>query len=120
MALTGRADRRPMGPPAPLIERLQPLGDALGVDPLPLLVDRAAHMGLPRQGAVSCGGTTRLVRAGDGWIAIALARDDDIDAVQAWLELDEPSADVWSAVDTTAAQKTLDYLETRGALLGLP
>jgi CoA-transferase family III len=120
MALTGRPDRRPMGPPAPLVGQLQSLGDVLGVEPLQLLVDRAAHMGLTRHGAISCGGSTRLVRAADGWIAIALAREDDIEAVPAWLELDTPPTDVWPAVEAAAAQKPLDDLEARGVLVGLP
>ena len=77
-------------------------------------------MGLSRHGAVSCGGATRLVRAADGWLAVALSREDDIDAVPAWLELDGATTDVWSAVATVAAKRTLGYLEARGVLLGLP
>jgi hypothetical protein len=77
-------------------------------------------MGLTRHGAISCGGTTRLVRAADGWFAVGLSREDDIDAVPAWLELDGPSSDVWSDVEAVALQRPVDYLEARGVLVGLP
>ncbi len=56
----------------------------------------------------------------DGWLAVSLARDDDIDAVPAWLELDRATPDVSTAVAAVAARNTLEYLETRGVLLGLP
>src|SRR5262245_45214535 len=103
MALTGRADRPPLGPPATLVERLEPIGLALRVDPLRLLTERAALMGLTRNGDISCGGATRLVRAADGWLAVSLSRDDDVDAVPAWLELDGATSDVWTAVATAVA-----------------
>ena len=120
MALTGREEGLPLGPPTPLVERLAPIGRTLRVDALRLLGERAALMGLTRHGAISCGGATRLVRAADGWLAVSLSRDDDITAVPAWLELDRPQSDVWTAVAAVAARTTLEYLETRGVLLGLP
>ena len=60
-----------------------------GVDALALLGERAALMGLWRRGATSCGGSCRLLRAADGWMAVSLPRDDDMDLVAAWLELDD-------------------------------
>jgi crotonobetainyl-CoA:carnitine CoA-transferase CaiB-like acyl-CoA transferase len=57
----------------------------------------------------------------DGWLAVALAREDDIDAVPAWLEIDAPSDDdPWNVVAEVAAERDTRSLEARGALLGLP
>jgi hypothetical protein len=120
MALTGRSDRPPLGPPAPLVDRLVPVGRVLGIDALPLLGERAALLGLTRHGATSCGLATRLLRARDGWFAVTLSRDDDVDAVPAWLELDHPAPDVWTDVAAVVPHKTLEHLVTRGMLLGLP
>lgn len=120
MALTGRPGRAPLGPPAPLVERLGSIGRHLNVDPLPLLAERAALMGLTRQGETSCGGATRLIRASDGWLAVSLARDDDMEALPAWLELDRSSVDPWADVVASAARNTVEHLESRATLLGLP
>jgi hypothetical protein len=68
---------------------------------------------------MSCGGATRLVRASDGWIAVSLAREDDIDAIPAWLALDRVSADPWTDVVAVAARRSIMHLEQRGVLLGL-
>jgi len=127
MALTGRAGRPPLGPPAPLVERLhrfvEPLAGgapAVVADPLALLAERAALFGLRRHGARSCGGGTRLVRARDGWFGVTLARGDDVGAVPAWLELDGALDDPWSAVEEQAARRGAVELVERAALIGLP
>jgi hypothetical protein len=65
-----------------------------------------------RNGTTSCGGSSRLVRVADGWIAVSLARPSDVDLVPAWLggpELDERLARL-PAIEAV----------TRGRLLGLP
>src|SRR6478735_1769007 len=116
MALTGRPGRPPLGPPAPLVERLAGLAPQLPVDPLSLLVERAALLGLTRRGDTSCGGATRLVRAADGWLAVTLSREDDIDAVPAWLEVDRCGTDPWADVAAVAAGTTVERLECRGVL----
>ena len=60
---------------------------------LGLLAERAAVMGLaPASGRVSCGGATRLVQAADGWLAVSLARDSDVELLPAWLA---PAAVPW-------------------------
>ena len=93
-ALTGRPDGPGLVPPAPVLGRIARLGEAAGADPWATLTERAAVAGLRRQGAVSCGGGTRLLRAADGWLAASLVRPEDVDAVAAWLEIDAacPSA----------------------------
>ncbi len=131
MMLTGPAESAPLGPPAHLVPRLRWLagvlrlhaerqGIELSVDTLQLLVDRAAMSGLSRQGDVSCGGSTRLVRAYDGWIAVALARQPDVDAVAAWLGLDARSDDPWTEVTARARVSTSAEMVDRGRLVGLP
>lgn len=128
MALTGLPEAPPLGPPAGLVARLHAVadhlrtttGDRVDVDPLALLAERAAIAGLRRGGQVSCGGSTRLLRTEDGWLAVGLARTDDIDLVPAWLELPEPPDDLWRAVIAGARAARTGALEERGALLGLP
>jgi hypothetical protein len=74
MALTGRRDGPPLGPPAPLVGRVAHVGEVLrhtsrrlgaeiAIDGLALLGERAALAGLRRNGAISCGGGTRLLAA---------------------------------------------------------
>ena len=129
MALTGRAEGPPLGPPAPLVPRLTAtarriaddsaaMGEPVELDPLALLGERAAACGLTRQGAVSCGGYARLLRAVDGWYAVSLARPDDVALVPAWLEQPGADADPWAALSLT----TMDVvtLVERGRLLGVP
>lgn len=131
MALTGPRDGPGLGPPAPLVDRLdavaaavesrsRQLGRAVSVDPLVLLTERAAITGARRQGQVSCGGATRLLDAADGWLAVTLARSDDVDLVPAWLGLPGPPADTWESVASAAASRPAADLVRAGAELGLP
>ena len=129
MALTGRADA-PCGPPERLVDGVDRLGRAVGgssgsgLDALALLGERAALMGLWRRGAVSCGGSCRLLpTAGGGHVAVSLPRREDLEAVPAWLELDDVPATTpatWSAVATHLAGRDLEPLLERAQLLGLP
>ena len=133
MALSGRPDGPGLGPPEPLVGRLTAwsemvasdaaaLGRGIDVDPLGVLVERAGIAGLRRQGTTSCGGATRLLPAADGWLAVALARPHDVDAVPAWLELDAGAApaDVWDVVAPAVAVRPAAELVERAGLLGLP
>src|SRR5438874_2306924 len=63
--------------------KLAGLRTGVVVDPAVLLFGRAALLGLGRKGRTSPGGSCRLLGAVDGWVAVTLARDDDIDAVPA-------------------------------------
>jgi CoA-transferase family III len=131
MSLTGRSDGDPLGPPRGFVSRLQALGielcDAaraigghLDVQPLALLSERAAIAGLHRRGATSVGGATRLLATAQGWMAISLARPDDVALVPAWLELDGPPADPWAAVASAVSTRSAADLVERARLLGLP
>lgn len=101
------------------------LADLYGADGLGILSSRAAVLGLPRSGRVSCGGATRLLRASDAWIAVALVRPDDLRALPAWLglEQDDPALDdvtqAWPLlVERVALRPAAEIVEV-GALLGL-
>lgn len=121
MALTGRPDRPPLPGPAAVADRLAELAAAVAslsgvvLDGPGLASERAAIGGFRRRGRVSIGGACHLVRAVDGWLAVNLARDSDVDLLPAWLEIDD--ADRWEdAVGTRSAVE----LDERAGLLGLP
>ncbi|HKH03764.1 MAG TPA: CoA transferase [Acidimicrobiales bacterium] len=121
MALTGDADGPPLIAPAGLVARIAALGDAAGgADALALLAERAAIAGLSRRGRTSCGGATRLLRAAGGWVAVSLARQDDVDLVPAWFGLDTPPPDVWAAVGREVGLRPAAVVVADGRLLGLP
>jgi hypothetical protein len=95
------------------------LGDELGVDGPALLHEREVLLGLAPQGAISAGGTCRLLPTADRWMALNLARADDVDAMPAWVgaEFDEP---VWDAVARHAATITAAEGVALAQLLGVP
>lgn len=120
LALTGVPGGEVLVAPEALIERIVALGEPFGVDALALLGERAAIAGLSRQGSTSCGGAARLLPAADGWVAVNLARVDDVDLVPAWLEIDEPAGDPWGEVAGALATRPASEVVARGRLLGLP
>lgn len=131
MALTGRAETAPLGPPAGLVPKLravaatlstraEALGGQVDVDPLVLLGERAALTGLTRRGPTSCGGATRLLPGRDGWVAVSLARPDDVALIPAWLELSSPPGDEWEVIARAAASARGGELVGRARMLGLP
>jgi hypothetical protein len=131
MALTGRSDGPPLGPPPPLLRELERLraelerhasawGRTINFDPLRIVSDRAALVGLTRRGDVSCGGSTRLLHAADGWVAVSLARAADVDLLPAWLGLDAVPADPWPVVTHMLGELCATDAVARGVMLGLP
>jgi hypothetical protein len=97
------------------------LGRTVVVDPVALLVARAELDGLRRRGPFNCGGSARLMRSADGWIVANLARTDDWDLVDAWLQ---PSSPVrrgrWDSVVHEVAGQAASHVVERAVLLGLP
>ena len=129
-ALTGRRWGPTLGGPkgvvpgmGTLAAHLGVLSDRLGrrveVDGVDLLLERARITGHSRQGDLSVGGACRLIQSADGWIALSLARDDDLAAVPAWLECDIDALNA-TAVETVVRARSTDWLIGRAALLGLP
>ena len=130
MWLTGWPDDAPVAPDAPVLARVgatardlaeltAELGTRVVVDAAVLLFGRAALLGLGRKGRTSPGGSCRLLRAVDGWVAVTLARDDDIDAVPAitWIR---DSDDPWRALETFADTTTATSVAERAQLVGVP
>jgi CoA-transferase family III len=123
MALTGWPDE-PLGPPDGLVEGIDRLAEPFpGLDALALLGERAALMGLWRRGNTSCGGSCRLLPCADGFMAVSLPRDEDMEMVPAWLELDTVPATaraVWSTVAAKVIDSDPHVLIERARLVGLP
>lgn len=126
-ALTGRPDNRAQLCPAPLATCADGVIAALSavsggpslseIDGAALLGERAACFGYTRAGAVSSGGSCRLLSAADGWLALNLARDSDWDLLAAWLEAEV--AHDWSSLAAALRDLSVDALVERGRLLGL-
>lgn len=127
MALTGAPGGEPQMCPAPIaacadgaLTALAALGPAGALDGLrgaELLGERAALSGHTRNGAISPGGSCRLLEAADGALALNLARDEDWLLLPAWLERDG-LAD-WEAVARALRERPVAELVERGRLLGL-
>ncbi len=84
-----------------------------------IFAERAAELGLHRGGRLSCNGTARLLRTENGWIAVNLARQEDVDAVPAWLAR-ETGHDVWAAIEHVATSRVGSDFAAAGQLLGIP
>ena len=130
MELCGWTDGPPRLAPGPLaawlrgeldaLRALSPVALPADLDGPALLGERAALLGLGRRGTVAPGGACRLLPAADGWIAVALARPDDLALVPAWLELaDDAGGDVWAAVATALRERRAGEVVARARLLGL-
>ena len=111
--------------PNAVLTRAQRVADAFGtftavdVEADELIGGRAALLGIAPGGRVSAGGVTRLMPCRDGWCALTLSRDDDVDAVPALLGVDRVD-DVWSAIRAWAADSDTADVTERARLLGLP
>jgi hypothetical protein len=83
-----------------------------------LLTERAALMGLTRGGAASCNRSCRFIEARDGWIAVNLARESDVQSLPAWIGGDD-SDEPWQAIAAAAPSFDKADLVEKGRLLGL-
>lgn len=98
------------------------LADVYGAGGAGVLTQRRRLLGLPTPGRVSSGGACQLVRAADGWIAVSLARPDDVSSVPAWLgESAMPAGDdPWAAVAAAVRERSAVDVVERAIVLGLP
>ena len=129
MALTGWPDGPALQAPGPLascargalraLDALAPAPPRDGLDAPALLGERAAIRGLARSGSISPGGSCRMLRAADGWIALNLARPDDLRLLPAWLE-ETGTADPWRRAAAGVQRRSVADLAERARLLGLP
>lgn len=124
--LTGKADGPTLASPAPLATcargawlALTALSEGALDASFPahqLLGERAALLGLGRQGNVSAGGACRLLDCADGQLALNLPREDDWQLLPAWLE--QPAGS-WSDVEASLRHRNCESMVARGRLLGL-
>jgi crotonobetainyl-CoA:carnitine CoA-transferase CaiB-like acyl-CoA transferase len=130
MALCGWPDGPPRLAPGALatwvrrelaaLRALAPVALPEGLDGPALLGERAALLGLRRRGAISPGGACRLLPAAGGWLAVALARPDDLALVPAWLEIEsEANGEIWTQVAAAVRERRADEVVARARLLGL-
>jgi crotonobetainyl-CoA:carnitine CoA-transferase CaiB-like acyl-CoA transferase len=89
------------------------------VDAAAVLTGRAALRGLSRHGRVSAGGATQLLPTADGWCAIALPREEDVEALPALLATDTMPAQVWPALSRWAARRCGAAVVARAGLLDI-
>jgi crotonobetainyl-CoA:carnitine CoA-transferase CaiB-like acyl-CoA transferase len=144
MALTGYETGPPLPAPGPLascargavvaFELLTAARRRPALDGAALLGEHAAAFGLHRRGAIAPGGTCRLLRAADRWIALNLARPEDVASLPAWFAplpaasaALSPSAsrmesmdESWACVAAEVAKRPAAELVERAHLLGLP
>ncbi len=132
MALTGHANGPPLPAPGRLaacaedaaaeLERVAVaggLGSLAGLDAPALLGERAALLGLARRGSTAPGGSCRLLRTADRWLALNLARPDDVALLPAWLG-EGDCRDPWDFAAARVARRGAAELVERARLLGLP
>jgi hypothetical protein len=135
MALTGHPDGPSLASPAPAFgllgqvterfaEATATIGAPVHADPAELIAGRAALMGLTRRGRISAGGSSRLLRAKDGWFAVTLSRASDLDLVPAVLGSlrHDPgdSGGPWDALAAAARASTAVEIADAARLLGVP
>lgn len=128
MVLTGHSDGPPLtslAAPYGAMEELCATFDRLtGVaeptDPAIAISGRAALRGLSRAGRVSAGGATRLLRCADGWCAVTLGRDDDIEMVPAILgrEVDNPWRGMVDEAASDGAHQLAEHIQQFGVAAG--
>ena len=115
-----------LGLPVAVLSRARRAADefrqltGVAVDAAELLTGRAALLGLSPHGRTSAGAATRLMRSSDGWCALTLSRQDDVDAVPALLESDAAGDDPWPALQQWVAGNASAAVTARARLLGLP
>lgn len=141
MWLTGVADEAPRLPAADIVgpvrellagiaalwRRVEDVPDGRSGRPvrtLPgppeILAGRAAEAGTHRHGRISVGGATRLLPTQDDrWLAVSLARPDDLDAIPAICG-SVPGQDPWGALGAAALAMPANELLDRAQLLGVP
>ncbi|MGW5147476.1 CoA transferase [Rhodococcus koreensis] len=130
VALTGRADGPPVIPPGQAatfaramsswLSHASTLGVAgIDLDGAQLLSERAAFTGFRRRGAVSLGGSCRLLPTEDGWAAVSCARPDDPQLLGAMIGEAVDQDDPWPAVTEWCRHHSGDELAERATLLGV-
>lgn len=127
--LTGPADRPPLLPPGRAASVARELSGSIAavtagtafpveLDGSRLLSERAASAGGRRRGAVSVGGSCRLLPTADGWAAVSCARPDDPLLLGALVGAELPDGP-WPTVSAWLAGHSGAELAERAGLLGV-
>ena len=119
MALTGRPGGPPVLPPGNAASQVRSWLAKIGGDIPGILGERAAYAGLHRNGPWNCGRTMRILPALGGHVALSLARPDDFALIPALIE-GEPPRDIWDGITAWASRRSVDEIDERLTLLGLP
>ncbi|MDB5714470.1 MAG: hypothetical protein JWO15_1867 [Sphingomonadales bacterium] len=90
-----------------IADRSGAMGNVVIVDPLAVF-DRSDAVSLGKPGLRSANGSARMVRVADGWLALNLARESDVELMPAWLN------------GRKAVDQRADDLVGQAQLLGLP
>jgi hypothetical protein len=93
-------------------------GARVSLDPRAVL-DRSDSVALAAPGLSSANGSCRLLRAADGWIALNLARAEDVELVPAWTQGAAEGSD-WPAIARYVAATPARSLLAAARLLSLP
>lgn len=94
------------------------LGRRVNVD-VARVLDRSDSLALAPLGRVSPNGSCRLVEAADGWIAVNLARADDVRLLPVWLSATFEPQD-WAAAAAIIAVNPAHVLLEQARLLSIP
>ncbi len=96
-------------------------GPVGGPSALNLLVERAIMLGHHGWGSWSAGTSCRMLETADGWVAVNLPREDDLDAVAALVHPwhVEPTTDPWTAAAEGVATHSTEGILERARLLGI-
>jgi hypothetical protein len=98
--------------------RIAPTGAAAGLDWHDELTLRSRLLGLWPSGRRSASGACRLLRSGDGWIAISIARPWDLEVLPALVE-GPVAQDHWATVSGWVAGRTGSDAVQRARLLDM-
>lgn len=102
------------------VRRLGALGVAVDVDGEVLVDARARFTGARPTGRVSAGGSCHLLPAVDGWCAVNLPRDDDLELLPAWLGVaSDDGAVPWERIADTVRDRSATAVVASGQELGL-
>jgi len=130
MHLTGRPGAAPRAPGAAVLGRAGVLasavralslaaGSEVRVDLGHTLAWRARLRGWQRRGAVSVNGSCRLLACPDGWVAVNLARPDDVRSLPAVLG-GTVDGDSWAALAQHAASRRAGNVAAAAQEVGIP
>ena len=130
MHLTGLPGAAPRAPAAPVLSRATALaaavtaltaaaGNEIRLDVAHMLAGRARLRGWHRRGPISANGSCRLLQAADTWLAVNLARPDDVHSLPAVLGA-PVTDDGWAALARHAESRPASEVAGAAQVVGIP